>query len=598
MMGVSPGQVMVPRTEPTPERAGATDSSVDQPSSSTQGAVASPALAPAPASTAARKPKAGAFGRTMLGAAPAMPPSLEALPEAAPKTANGDPQSDSDGNLNPGPGSSADLKGRTMLGIADRPAIQEAVRRAAAMGPDAVAGRTMLGAPEVRAAAQAASLPGSVPVQSPSAERAGEVERPGGDRSMVASNNGAPLDETPLQIPRQGVGGIMVTGFLAMLLLGAALWAWSGQRSLIDGLHVSVVASAGGEEMLFQLGDVPAGASIEFGGQTRVIEGGEARFALSVDSLKVGENVVVATVVFKDGSRESANVPLHVDYRLRVDTAPLRGDEPAVELIATATPGSKVTLDGVELVLDEQGRGSRHYPVDVVEAASTGLLKHVVKYRLDLPSGEPVLGELLTQIPVTAVQLDSPGAVVVTDRDFVELAGLVAKGVQVTVAGDQVQVNEQGRFLHRWQIPGVGEHRPRLVARAANRAPVGISLSVSRVESLVGAAQAYAPKMKLTYAKIAQNPAMYKGQRVEFEGRVFNVKTERGRGVLQMLVRGCAKGRQCSLWVTYPATTQVVNDSWVRVIGDVDGEQQFRSKRDEVVTVPKVQALFVLPKKR
>ena len=135
------------------------------------------------------------------------------------------------------------------------------------------------------------------------------------------------------------------------------------------------------------------------------------------------------------------------------------------------------------------------------------------------------------------------------------------------------------------------------MAQAPEKAPLALTLDITRVQDLAKAAESFEVNKALTYGQIAQNPSMYKGQHVAFDGRVFNVKTERGRGVLQMLVRDCAAGRQCSLWVTYPATTRISNESWVRVLGTVEGQQQFRSRRDEIVTVPKVRALFVLPSK-
>ena len=82
-----------------------------------------------------------------------------------------------------------------------------------------------------------------------------------------------------------------------------------------------------------------------------------------------------------------------------------------------------------------------------------------------------------------------------------------------------------------------------------------------------------------------------------FEGRVYNVNVEGGKSALQMLVRQCPKGQRCPIWVTYPAATDFTVESWVRVLGTVQGEQQFRSETDEVKVVPKVEAAFLVPSK-
>ena len=80
----------------------------------------------------------------------------------------------------------------------------------------------------------------------------------------------------------------------------------------------------------------------------------------------------------------------------------------------------------------------------------------------------------------------------------------------------------------------------------------------------------------LTYPRISQNPAIYRGQSIALEGRVYHVDVHEGRSVLQMMVRECAGGQRCAVWVTYPAATEATVGSWVRVIGDVAGEQAFQ----------------------
>jgi uncharacterized membrane protein YcgQ (UPF0703/DUF1980 family) len=99
----------------------------------------------------------------------------------------------------------------------------------------------------------------------------------------------------------------------------------------------------------------------------------------------------------------------------------------------------------------------------------------------------------------------------------------------------------------------------------------------------------------MTYARIQQSPAVYRGRKVALEGRVYNVDVSGGRSVIQILVRDCARGQRCPLWVTYPQATEATVDSWVRVLGTVAGEQQFRSESDRIISVPRVDAELVLP---
>jgi uncharacterized membrane protein YcgQ (UPF0703/DUF1980 family) len=117
------------------------------------------------------------------------------------------------------------------------------------------------------------------------------------------------------------------------------------------------------------------------------------------------------------------------------------------------------------------------------------------------------------------------------------------------------------------------------------------------VEDLEREARRFRADADLDYARLEQNPNIYKGRKVRMVGRVYNVQVSKGEAVLQMLVRDCAADRRCPLWVTFPAGLDVKNNSWVRVYGEVVGEQQFRAKSDKVISVPRVDASFVLPGK-
>ncbi|HEX4352202.1 MAG TPA: hypothetical protein VHZ95_04795, partial [Polyangiales bacterium] len=101
----------------------------------------------------------------------------------------------------------------------------------------------------------------------------------------------------------------------------------------------------------------------------------------------------------------------------------------------------------------------------------------------------------------------------------------------------------------------------------------------------------------LTYAKLAPNPTIYRGQSIALEGRVYAFDARAGSSVIQMLVRPCPSSQRCSVWVVDPQAGEVAVDNWVKVLGTVDGEQQFRSEKNEVVTVPKIVARFILPAK-
>jgi hypothetical protein len=182
---------------------------------------------------------------------------------------------------------------------------------------------------------------------------------------------------------------------------------------------------------------------------------------------------------------------------------------------------------------------------------------------------------------------------VTTDQAAIEVAGAVENLAQVTVDGQNVKVID-GRFSQKVKLPAVGEHTLHVLARVPGKAPRAVDVSVTRVADLTLAAASFKPDTSLTYGKIAQNPVMYRGQKVAFDGRVYNVEVKGSASHLQMLVRECPGTQRCPLWVELPQATDATVNSWVRVLGTVAGEQQFRSERNQVHTVPSVTAQYVL----
>lgn len=385
---------------------------------------------------------------------------------------------------------------------------------------------------------------------------------------------------------------IAALALATVALLAAGALGFMALRGRGPEVRVLIEARPEGESLLFQVPGAPKGARLRFGGQEQTLEAGRTRFALGTDSVRVGKNAVLFDVVYPDGRVDDGRVTIQVDYRVTLDTAPLRAEHSRVDVVVSAILGTKVWLDGEQVMLDEHGRYTRHDTIDP-EANASGQVEHMVRYRVEPPSGEVSIGELREVIPMTTMQIDRPGALITTDQRKVEIAGVVDKDARLTIDGSAVPV-VGGRFVYQYELPAQGEYQPRLIAKASGKAPRVAVLTLRRVNDLVQAANGYNPDPNLSYAKIAPSPATYRGQRVMFEGRVYNVKVENGKSALQMLVRECPQGERCPLWINYGAATEFTVNSWVRVLGTIDGEQQFRSETDEVKSVPKVEAAFLL----
>ncbi|HET8933895.1 MAG TPA: hypothetical protein VFN67_10670 [Polyangiales bacterium] len=460
-------------------------------------------------------------------------------------------------------------QGRTMLGV---PLASLSPPAGGAAGPGAAAkGGTMLGLEAPRRS--------SPP-----------------DRTQDASE---PTPSVPPEVPgRMGARSrnVLILGSLALLSIIVMVYVRLSGGSTSADVSARIMTGADGETLLFEVPDAHEGSSIRFGGQEQPLVGGKATFALASDSLRVGENVVLADIVSADGETSSARIVLSVFYRIWVDTSNLRVDKPTVDVVVTAVPGTKVTLENQEVPLDNQGRATKTYPIDIRRPGKGGVIEHVVHYRMQPPQGETVVDELHTRIAVAMMQIDRPGPDIVTDRESIEIAGAVGRDTQVDVDGTAVPVKD-GRFVHTLALPRPGDYRPRVTAKSTGKIPFAITLNIKRVRDLQQAAREFSYNKDLNYAKLAVSPALYRGQAIAMEGRVYATVPRAGSSVIQMLARPCPSAQRCSVWVVDPQGNEVSVDRYVRVLGTVDGEQQFRSEKNEIVTVPKIIARFVLPAK-
>ncbi|MBX3274049.1 MAG: hypothetical protein KF729_27535 [Sandaracinaceae bacterium] len=401
------------------------------------------------------------------------------------------------------------------------------------------------------------------------------------------------LTVLPTRKPPKGLAiAALVLGLSALAIGGGAL-AWA-LLSSGPAIRASVVQGESGELLELEVPGAEQGTRVRFGGREEALEAGRARFPLSADALSLGDNRLTVDVIAPDGDVESRTVELRLEIRVRADLGPLASAPPAIEVVVEAPPGSEASIEGAPLTLDANGRGTRRFEIDGRGASAEGLVEHVVRYRVSPPGGEVAQGSLRTRIPLTTLSLDRPGTSVVTDQASVEFAGAVGPGATVTIGGEAVAVSE-GRFVHRLAVDEVGEREVEVVAQVSGRAPRVVRVAIRRVADLEAEAAAFPHDATLTYARIAQNPATYRGQRVRFDGLVYNVDVRGGQSNLQILVRECPAGDQCPLWVTYPAATEIERRTRVRVFGTVGGEQQFRSQSGELRVVPRVDATFILP---
>jgi hypothetical protein len=494
---------------------------------------------------------------------------------------------------------------RTMLGVAPAVLKPAAASAKAAVAPQT--NHTMLGqaAPIVRQAAGdviRSTPPAGSAVAAPSPVASSpRRQRDAAPRSFTPvpteeSRDSRGSSATPQLPVKRGLWVVLGAALAGVLVLGAVgIWLLTrgpevSVRVVAAPLSTGASGLVGGEALEVEVPGSEAGTKVRFAGEERPLAAGRAQFPLRADALQLGDNALAVAVVDPAGSVDTATLHLLVDYRVRADLTALAAQPPGVDVVVDARPGAKVSVDGAPLPLDARGRGTKRYLVPP-QASSAFALR--ARYRIELPGTPAVDGEVNVTLPVTSAQIDRPGPDVVTDQLLLEIAGAVEPTAEVVVAGTPVPVTE-GRFLYRANLPEPGEYKLAVVARAPGKAPRVIDIRVRKVSDMTMAAATFKHDPALTYARIAQNPLIYRGQSVAFDGRVYNVEVQGGRSVLQMLALDCPGGARCPLWVEYAQATEATVDSWVRVLGTVAGEQQFRSKQGQVQTVPSVQAQYVL----
>jgi hypothetical protein len=547
-------------------------------------------------------PPRGQMGRTMLGVpivqaqAPGSPPA--ATPEAnVAKTMFGlggiePPKPPAGPGPGPGPGKN------TMMGTADTAPMPDPERGIGVTRRGHVpVDHTLMSLEHAQDGGPASSGDAAPPTPNTDRPLAGPASRPAPRMLTPYTPSGDyPRDSLFSTAPAPARRGSTVAAMVlfGLLAVTAAVLAYLALADRGPDVRVHVVSEAGRDSLEFEVPGAEPDTKVRFGGQEQPLVAGRARFALAADAIRVGENVVLFDLIKADGNAEPGKIGLAVDYRATLDTGPLRAGKAAVDVVVSARPGSKVWLDGVPIMLDKDGRAVRSDPIEL--GSGQGSIEHVVRYRVEPPGAEAVVGELHTTLALTSLTIDRPGTELVTDQSSVEIAGEVEPNATVTIDGRKVEVRA-GRFLDSYPLPKPGEYQPTVSAMAEGKAPRAVKLKLTRVDDLAKAAQSFKVDSALSYAKIAQNPDIYKGQRVAFEGRIYNVSVDQGHSALQMLVRQCSKGQRCPLWVSYPSATDLTVDSWVRVLGTLDGEQQFRSETNELRSVPKLVAAFLVPTK-
>ncbi len=505
----------------------------------------SPAVSqPTPPPSAAEPPKPAGFGgkQTLLGfgtvspfhtpgGAPP-PPALPFEPPAAPAPAQP-------------PGMQPALSGnKTLLGVA-QPGIAPTHSSAPQMGSGAPqplqGGKTLLGVarPGVAPTGRAPAPP---PAVTPVRVSSPDLDIPG----------------PPPAKRSNGVGLIIaaVVGALALGGIAFAFWPSGAPKLEVKGLRVG----ATGDEIVVHCADCKDGTRASLGASSSEFKNGEA-VVKTESPLTVGEHRLELSIAPADGRTSTVAIAVPVAFRARAVLDHLTDDTPSASVEVSAPKGSKVTVDGQPVTLNDQGIAS--YAIDLKskaagESETAVSLSQAIPVTVTPPDGAERQSTVELRAGIAPLVLHSPGPRVVLGGGDLLLSGRTAPGVDVRIGSSNAKAGKDGRFVLTLRSPKAGTYAVLASgeALATRSVPLEVALVPSTTPELIG------------YDALRNST----GKRVAVRGRVVDARAQaEGSSFLLEVKTGCQTA-PCLVGALYPARLVAgmpARDRELTVVGDV-----------------------------
>lgn len=315
--------------------------------------------------------------------------------------------------------------------------------------------------------------------------------------------------------------------------------------------------------------------------------------------LAVGDNLLTLMLVAPDKTRETSvdlNVP--IEYRVRADPTGLSDPKPQLRILIAAVPKSSVTVDRKPVTLDANGRG--RVEIDVAAEltgpdASVRRIERHVPYNVLSATQTKYSGVVDVQLRVVPLVVDAPGESITVADATATIAGRTQRGAAVSVAGQPVRVDGEGRFAASIPLPRLGDNALSVRASLADHAPRLVDVRIRRVASLPDEARRYRAEATTSYAAIAAGAERKRGWKVALEGSVLDLKRlEHSTLFLLDTKSGCASA-PCLTRAVLGSRTNIETGDNVSVFGHITGAVDGPRSGTRI---PELMAEFVLAGKR
>lgn len=387
-----------------------------------------------------------------------------------------------------------------------------------------------------------------------------------------------PLPAAPRAPKKEGVPAIVVVGivFAVVAVLGTAA-AVLAMRSGAPLTARPQLDESGKESLAIRCESCPDGTVVSLGAASARVEGKAAVLPLP-EPLSIGDNGLEMSVDRPaPGRDETVKVHVPVAYRVKADLSTLSAASPAITVLVEAAPGTEVVVDDRPVVLDTAGRGTQSVDVSAEVSGPSDDAKAIdrkIAFAIK-PKGAPApeTGELVVRAAVVPLHVDAPGRELYTDRATGNVAGQTRPGGTVTIDGQSVAVDPEGRFAVRVELPTQGDKTITIVANAPPLAPRTVRAKLVRVASLDASARALEAKGPLGFDAYGADPASKRGELVAVDGEILEIRVSQGHTV--MLVdekKTCGPGGgACIVRVVHGEEIRAARGDGVRVYGRVEG---------------------------
>jgi len=285
-----------------------------------------------------------------------------------------------------------------------------------------------------------------------------------------------------------GLSLAITAGILAAISAVAIAW-WRSTPRLVVQVRTD---ESGRDSLELDCQNCNDGSEIALDESSTSFKGHHASIPLKTP-LKMGDNSVQLLLSRQRARSEKIQLSVPVEYRVTGDTSGLDETPPKLRLLFEKLPNVTVEVGGHAITFDPSGHG--HFDIDVTNdllgpsSVERPLERHVT-YQVRSTSGATE-GAVNIRTGILPLVVDSPGPLLVTDREEFKLCGTSTPNVRIDVAGLGIGVDGSGHFCHAMIIKEVGKFAIWITANAKGFAPRKIQRVIERSSNL----SAYAKKL-------------------------------------------------------------------------------------------------------